>query len=199
MRFRAVTATVAAVLAAALTVSACGDGGGKKRSRIGDDDDSGSSSSGGFDADDDAGTDGPGDEPEGPGTTELTPGQSYTWEEQGLTVTVGPASRYTGTDPADFLVEGETAFTVDVTIVNEGSAPADLADLRFTAETPDGTPASTASVAGAGFLTGTLAPGDTEEAVQAWSLDTAAHGSDVVIVGSWFADIDTARWLTAIP
>ncbi|MGK5529042.1 hypothetical protein [Streptomyces sp. URMC 129] len=198
MRFRATTATVAAVMAVLLTVSACGGGGGKRNRLGGGDDDAGSSASGGG-SDSDAGGSGDiGDEPSGPTTTELSPGQSYTWEEDGLTVTVGPATVYTGSDPADFVTPGETPFTVDVTILNEGTEPVDLADLRFMAETPGGTTASPATVGGAGFLEGALAPGGTEEAVQAWSLDTAAHGSDVVITASWFVSIDSPRWATTI-
>ncbi|WP_326596759.1 hypothetical protein [Streptomyces sp. NBC_01803] len=200
MRFRA--ATVAAVMAVLLTATACdGSGGSGKRGRHGGGDDDPGSSGGGFDndSDSDSGSDDLGDEPTGPTTTELTPGESYTWEEQGLTVTVGPAERYTGSDPVDPLVEGETPFTVDVTILNEGTEPVDLADVRFMAETPAGLTASPVGIAGAGFLEGTLAAGRTEEAVQAWSLDTAANGRAVVIEASWFASMDTPRWATTIP
>lgn len=134
---------------------------------------------------------------------DLTLGDTHTWDD-GITLTINAATEL---DPADlgefsFVPDGETPFTVGVTIVNGSDAPLDLAQIVIGAEgaTTGGTIMPMVWDGVTELLDGRLAPGETKEYRAGYTINTDAYGRDIILEGWRSTDLldDAPTWAATI-
>ncbi|AKG41410.1 hypothetical protein SXIM_00260 [Streptomyces xiamenensis] len=130
-------------------------------------------------------------DPQTQASGDLAPGESYTWESSGLSVTI---DRIEELDPStleewDRPKEGRTPFRVHLTVANTGQQPVDLGSLSLNVEgATNGGEVFVGMYSGDVEITGRLAPGVTAEKSQSWSLDTEAYGRDILVTASYWGD-----------
>jgi hypothetical protein len=134
---------------------------------------------------------------------DLGVGESYTWGDSGVSVTIDSVAEFTEIGEWDFVTEGATPFRVTVTISNDGPNRLDLDDVAVFAEgaTRGGDTNAEYFEAGHREIAGQLATGGSEQKTWDASLD-AEYGQDVLITVSYWGDDhvwdDDPQWLATI-
>ncbi|MDT0268688.1 hypothetical protein RM844_20590 [Streptomyces sp. DSM 44915] len=143
----------------------------------------------------------PDDPPAAP--SDLAAGDTHAWAD-GTSLTIEGSTEIPLDSLGEFdtVAEGHTPFWVAMTIVNDGEQPIDLGEfgLVVTGATNGGT-VDSVYLTDQEFLEGRLAPGETKEYREAYSIDTEANGRDVVIEAWRYTDdmtLDAPTWITTI-
>ncbi|GAA3870641.1 hypothetical protein [Streptomyces sedi] len=136
--------------------------------------------------------------------SDLPAGEGYDWGD-GISLTVDGVTEM----PLDSLGEydsvpdGHTPFQVEMTIVNDGDQPLELDEFAIVVEgATNGGTVDSLYLMDQEYLEGRLAPGESKEHREAYSIDTAAHGRDLVVEGWRYTDelgSDTPTWVVTIP
>ncbi|WP_129841119.1 nuclear transport factor 2 family protein [Streptomyces sp. RFCAC02] len=133
--------------------------------------------------DEDAADDQEADDPADTVPTDLPVGKSHDWSD-GATTTVTGVSEIPDDSLGEFstLTEGHTPFWVEITITNHSEQPIDLGDFHLSVEgATNGGTVDSVYIEDQEHLEGRLAPGETKEWRDSYSIDTAANGRDLVI------------------
>ncbi|ARQ70209.1 hypothetical protein [Streptomyces marincola] len=124
---------------------------------------------------------------------DLAVGESHAWDD-GVSVTVAALTGIPLDSLGEFdtVTEGHTPFSVELEIVNEGDQPLDLSEFGLVVEgATNGGSVDSVYLEDAEFLEGRLAPGETMDFRDAYSIDTARNGSELVIeVWRYHDDMD---------
>ncbi|TDC73792.1 hypothetical protein [Streptomyces hainanensis] len=135
--------------------------------------------------------------------SDLAAGETHEWDD-GVSVTLTGVTEIPSDSLGEFdlVTEGHTPFFVELTIVNDGEQPADLGEFSTLVEgATNGGTVDSVYVEGEEYLEGRLAPGETKEHREPYSIDTAANGSDLVIELWRYQedmDFDAPTWVATI-
>ncbi|MBB0242742.1 hypothetical protein FNQ90_01115 [Streptomyces alkaliphilus] len=134
---------------------------------------------------------------------DLALGETHTWDDGvALTLTEVTEIPAEGIGEYDYVSEGQTPFTVTLTIVNDSGSPVDLDDFYVSVQgTTTGGSADSVYLDGSEFLEGRLAAGQTREHEEHFSFDTEKYGHDLVIEAnrpSDFLNPDSPAWIATL-
>ncbi|MCE7079612.1 hypothetical protein LZF96_05340 [Streptomyces sp. ST2-7A] len=134
---------------------------------------------------------------------DLPLGDTHTWDD-GVALTITdvteiPADRI---GEYDYVSEGQTPFTVTLTVVNDSGNPVDLDDFYISVQgITTGGSAESVYLDGSEILEGRLATGQTREHEEHFSLDTDKYGQDIVIEGNRLSALmgpDSPTWIATL-
>ncbi|MDT0306115.1 hypothetical protein RM780_03950 [Streptomyces sp. DSM 44917] len=136
--------------------------------------------------------------------TDLAIGDTQNWED-GVSATITHVTEIPASEIGqyDYVGEGQTPFIVGMTIVNDSEQPIDLGEFTVSVEgaTNGGTAEFVYIESQSEVLEGRLAPGQTREHEDAYSLDVDQYGRDLVIEMLRFyegMDLDNPTWIGSI-
>lgn len=208
MKTRTRTAAIAATAAALLALSACSSDSGNEDKPA----DAGNGSDSQPDVDqadddadeaDEADEDTDGDDSGNSLEGDLAVGDTYTWDDTGVSVTVDEVTERTEFGEYDFFTEGATAFSVGLTIANDGDGPIDLMDIAVIVR--GATSGGDVNFDGASDdleLSGRLAAGESVSGTWSDSINEE-YGRDLLItIGYWHDGesmmAEDPKWLASI-
>ncbi|KAB8167226.1 hypothetical protein FH609_012645 [Streptomyces sp. 3MP-14] len=136
--------------------------------------------------------------------SDLAVGDAFAWED-GTSLTIDGVTEIPLDSLGEFdtVTEGHTPFQVNMTIVNDGQQPVDLGEFGIVVEgATNGGTVESVYLTDQEYLEGRLAPGESTEYRDPYSIDTEANGRDLVIEVWRYTDdmsLDAPTWIATIP